>query len=406
MGLTEQQRLDSTYVMQTYARKPVEFVEGHGMMLIDDTGKEYLDFIAGVGAVSMGHSHPAVTQAIQEQAARLVHVSNYYHVPGRGELARTLSELLNRGNADSAPGTWRTFFANSGAEANEGAIKLARRYGSVHNGGATTIVSAKRSFHGRTLATLTATGQPAKQEAFRPLPPGFTHVELNDRGALLDALDKPTEGAVCAVMLECIQGEGGVWPCTREYLQAVRTLTAERNILLILDEVQTGFYRCGTHPFAFQHYDITPDIVTLAKGIGNGIPMGALCAQDRIAASFQPGDHGSTFGGGPLACAAANATIKAMEDENIGEHVEQVGSYLRERLSELEVVAEVRGRGLMVGVQLVRPVASQIVATALDNGLLLNNIGADIIRFLPPLVCYCEEVDTLVQRLKSVTVTL
>ncbi|MDR3308141.1 MAG: aspartate aminotransferase family protein [Coriobacteriales bacterium] len=412
--------MDETYVMQTYGRKAVEFVRGEGMRLYDSEGNEYLDFIAGIGAVSVGHAHPQVTAALQQQAAKLLHVSNYYYVEGRGELAQKLNGLLNAtvgtlahasaatpagapapvpANAPAHSSTpWHSFFANSGTEAVEGAIKLARKYGTTRLGGATTIVSAWRSFHGRTLAALAATGQPSKQEDFAPLPAGFVHVELNDTTALAQALDNPA-APVCAVLLECIQGEGGVWPCTAEYLRAVREETQKRGILLIIDEVQTGFYRTGTYPFAFQHYGIVPDVVTVAKGMGNGVPVGAFCAHGAAGEILVPGDHGSTFGGSPLVVAAANATLDALAAQDCATNAHQVGAYLQQRLATLPLVTQVRGKGLMVGVALASPVAAQVVDAALAHGLVLNSIGPAILRFLPPLICTIPQVDTLIDRL-------
>lgn len=378
--------LDAMFVMQTYARKPVTFVRGQGMRLYDDTGKEYLDFLSGIGAVSMGHAHPTVTAAICEQARKLLHVSNLFYVENRGELAAAIDELLGFG--------WRTFFANSGAEANEGAIKLARKWAGTHKPGAYKVVSALRSFHGRTLATLAATGQPSKQAAFAPLPAGFLHVPLNDLSAMRAAIDDET----VAVLLECIQGEGGVWPCDPEYLTGVRALCDETNTLLVLDEVQTGFFRTGT-PFAFQGYDVEPDIVTMAKGMGNGVPIGAFSARDAVAVSFDRGDHGTTFGGSPLVCAASLATIQAMLDEEIEDNVAAVGAYFRGRLSEVSGVTGVRGRGLMLGVTLAHPVAQKVVDAALEKGLVFNAVGEYILRFLPPLVCTNDDVDTLMQEL-------
>jgi acetylornithine aminotransferase len=326
------------------------------------------------------------------------------------------------------------FFANSGAEAIEAAIKLARRYGSRYLEGATTIVSAQRSFHGRTLAALAATGQPAKQEAFQPLPSGFRHVPLNDIEALRTLLDKlapaeglmitpgqtaslddsPQDGAVlaargtpspsktaCAVLLEVIQGEGGVWPCDDDYLRAVRALTAERGLLLIIDEIQTGFYRTGK-PFAYQHAGIQPDIVTLAKGIANGVPIGVVAACGKAAEGFEPGDHGSTFGGSPLAIVAANATLDELAALDAGVHAQQVGSYLAEKLAQLPLVTEVRGRGLMLAAQLSEPVAVAIVDAGLEQGLVLNAIGSNILRFLPPLCVSTADVDVLIEKLSSV----
>jgi acetylornithine aminotransferase len=400
MTLQEQQQLDATYLMQTYKRKPVEFVRGEGMRLYDSEGKEYLDFLAGVGAVSVGHTNPRVVSAIQQQAAKLLHVSNYYYVEGRGELAEKLSALLNTNSETENATPWRTFFANSGAEAVEGAIKIARKYGAQHLEGADTIICARRSFHGRTIATLAATGQAAKKEAFAPLPQGFVHVDLNDTKALKELLHQGIGGkAICAVLLECIQGEGGVYPCTEEYLQTVRQLTEERGILLILDEVQTGFYRTGTYPFAFGHYGVVPDVVALAKGLGAGAPIGAVAARGLAAEVFEPGDHGSTFGGSPLVVAAANAALDELDAMNAGTHVAEVGTYLQEQLATLPGITEVRGKGLMVGAEFAEPIAEPIVAAGLKKGLVLNSIGHYILRFLPPLVCTKDEVDTLVAKL-------
>lgn len=385
---------DSAFMMPTYARKPVLFVEGRGMRLFDDEGREYLDFVSGIGAVNLGHAHPAVTEAVWQQAARLVHVSNLYYVEHRAELAEELSALLGGG--------WKAFFCNSGAEACEGAIKLARRWGSTNKGvEATRIITAERSFHGRTLAALAATGQPSKHEAFAPLPAGFTHVPLND----LAALEAELDGTVCAVMLEVIQGEGGVYPCDIEYLAAVRTLCDEREVLLVLDEVQTGFWRTGETAFAHQAYGVRPDVVALAKAMANGLPAGAVMATGPAAAAFSPGDHGSTFGGGPVICAAARATIAALRDEELGRRAGIEGAYLRAGLERVardtRAISEVRGRGLMLAAHFTAPIAADLVAAGLERGLLLNNIGTDIMRFLPPLVCGKAEIDTLLHVLSE-----
>lgn len=379
---------DARFVQGTYARKPVLFVEGRGMRLYDDEGREYLDFVAGIGAVNLGHAHPAVTEAVCQQMGRLVHVSNLYHVEHRAALAEELSTLLGGG--------WKAFFCNSGAEACEGTIKLARRWGTTRKGPrATRIITAKRSFHGRTLATLAATGQPSKQEAFAPLPAGFMHVPLNDIAALEAHLDE----TVCAVMLEVIQGEGGVYPCDEEYLGAVRRLCDERGALLMLDEVQTGFWRTGEAAFAHQAYGVEPDVVALAKAMANGLPAGAVMAHGDAAEVFSPGDHGSTFGGGPVICAAARATVAALADAGLGAHSQQMGAHLRSGLEELAratgAISDVRGRGLMVAAQFKQPIAAELTAAALGHGLVLNNIGTDIVRFLPPLVCGGTEIDTL-----------
>ncbi|MBE0416939.1 MAG: aspartate aminotransferase family protein [Coriobacteriia bacterium] len=385
---------DAAFVMPTYTRQPILFVEGRGMRLYDDEGREYLDFVSGIGAVNLGHAHPAVTEAVCQQASRLVHVSNLYYVEQRAELAEELSALLGGG--------WKAFFCNSGAEACEGAIKLARRWGTAHKGpDATYIITAERSFHGRTLAALAATGQPSKQEAFAPLPTGFTHVPVNDFAALEAQLGR----TVCAVMLEVIQGEGGVYPCDLEYLKQVRRLCDERGALLIFDEVQTGFWRTGETPFAHQALGVRPDVVALAKALANGLPAGAVMANGTVAEAFAPGDHGSTFGGGPVICAAARATIAALRDEDLGARCARDGAHLRSGLEQLAretgAISEVRGRGLMLAAHFNAPIAAGLVAAGLERGLVLNNIGTDIMRFLPPLVCGKAEIDTLLHVLSE-----
>lgn len=413
MSLEQQQELESKYVMHTFGRKPVELVEGRGMRVKDAAGSEYLDFIAGIGVCCLGHCHPAVSDAIAKQAKKLIHVSNYYYIEGRGELAMQLSSLLSEGSAGDAE-DWQTFFANSGAEANECAIKLARLYArkqakdkalaagkseaeaqSALDGAPRTIVVLDRSFHGRTLATLAATAQPAKQEAFQPLPGGFVSTPINDVAAL-EQLFADQGNGICAVMLECVQGESGVHPCTLEFLQAVRRLTEGAGSLMICDEVQTGIYRCGT-PFAFQHFGVTPDVVTMAKGIAGGIPMGACAALRHVAQAYQPGDHGSTFGGSNIAVAAARATLHELENGYSG-HVGTIGAYMREKLATLPKVTEVRGIGLMNAVDLDESVdATALVVKALDRGLLLNATGAHTLRFLPPLICEASDIDAMVE---------
>ena len=385
--------LDEAFHMHTYGRKPVMFVRGEGMRLYDDDGREYLDFLAGIGVVNLGHAHPAVTAAVCEQQARLVHVSNLFQVEHRAELAELLVELAGGGR--------KVFFANSGAEANEGAIKLARRWGRREHGeGCFRVISAQRSFHGRTLATLAATGQPSKQEAFEPLPTGFAHVPLND----LAAMDAALDASVCAVLLEPVQGEAGVYPLDQAYIQAVRELCTSRGILLMFDEVQTGFWRTGP-VFAHHAFGVNADVITLAKSLANGLPAGAVLATDEVASAFKPGDHGSTFGGGPVVCAAALATIGALQDEHLGENATRTGAYLCESLTALGTrtgeITQVRGAGLMVGVQLARPVAGAIGVLALENGFILNSIGDSILRLLPPLVCTTAEADALLASLET-----
>lgn len=400
-GYEKEFALEDDYLMRTYGRKPVEFVRGEGMNLYDDEGNEYLDFIGGIGAVPLGHAHPAVTAALQAQAGKLIQVSNYYYVENRGEVARELSRLLGtgcEGFLGASDERWRTFFANSGAEANEGAIKLARCYGNACLGGHTAIVTASRSFHGRTLATLFATGQPSKQAAFLPEVPGFIHTPLNDVRALEEVLDSSVSGGVCAVMLECIQGEGGVNPCTVEFLQAARQMTLDRGMLLIIDEIQTGFFRTGK-PFSYQCFGIVPDIVTVAKGLGNGVPIGGFCAKDSLAACFKPGDHGSTFGGNALVCAVARAVLSTLDGIDAGGNACAVGGYLASKLAELPHVTEVRGKGLMLAAQTDADIAPAVVDEGLRQGLVLNCVSSCVLRFLPPLICSTREVDILIERL-------
>jgi len=383
--------LDAEFHMHTYARKQVMFVRGEGMRLTDDDSNEYLDFVSGIGAVNLGHSHPAVVAAVRDQIGKLTHVSNLYHVEHRDELARDLVELFG------SPA--RVFLCNSGAEANEGAIKLARKWGASRRGPKChNIITAQRSFHGRTLATLAATGQPSKQAAFAPLPAGFSHVPLNDIAALEAAVDDTT----CAVMLEPVQGEGGVFPCDPGYLAAVRALCDARDVLLVLDEVQTGLWRTGP-AFAWQVYGVRPDVMCLAKSLANGLPIGAVVAVTDVADTFAPGDHGSTFGGGPVVCAAARACLTALQDEDLGSNAVEAGEYLRARLRSFAVdsgsVADVRGAGLMNALEFTDPIAADVAAAALARGLVLNNIGPHILRILPPLVCGRAEIDTLLAAL-------
>ena len=420
MGFIEEQQLESAYVMGTYARKPVELVRGRGMQVEDAEGRTYLDFVSGVGAVSLGHCHPALVSAIEEQASTLVHVSNYYYIEHRGEVAHLVSDLLNECVDEAEREPWQSFFANSGAEANECAFKLARLHakkramaaaeaaGADEDGVRAAAAAAPRlivtldaSFHGRTLATLAATAQPAKQEAFQPLPDGFVRTPINDIKALESLFASQGDG-ICAVMVECVQGESGVHPCEPEFLAAVRRLTAERGALFMCDEIQCGMYRCGTYPFGFQHFGVTPDVVTIAKGIASGFPMGMCAARAQVAASFDPGDHGSTFGGSCLAVAAAEATVRALAAEDAAGNAERTGAYLREQLAALPQVEEVRGLGLMVACDLAEGAsAPDVVLAGLDAGLLLNSTGPRTLRFLPPLVCTNEDVDVLAEKLAA-----
>ena len=407
MTLAQEMALEFDYVMGTFARKPVEFVEGEGMILRDDTGKEYLDFLSGIGVCSLGHCYQPLVKAVSEQAAKLIHVSNYYYIEHRGEVAKLISDMLNKKSPMERPESWKTFFANSGAEANECAIKLARLYarraaeraGRNPEMAPNLVVTLAKSFHGRTLATLAATAQPAKQEAFQPLPAGFTATPIND----IEALERlfATQGnRICAVMIECVQGESGVHPCTREFVRAIRQLTARNGALMICDEVQSGIYRTGL-PYGFQHFDITPDIVTMAKGIASGIVAGACSARTEVAAAFGPGDHGSTFGGSNIAMAAAQVTLEALMAPGMDMQITRVGSYLRDKLAELPHVMEVRGYGLMNGLDLTNaaPSAPDVVTAGLEAGLVLNATGPHTLRFLPPLICMEADVDALCEKL-------
>ena len=401
MSLEQTQDLESQYVMHTFARKPVKLVSGSGMKVVDDEGKEYVDFIAGIGVNCLGHCHPKVAGAIAEQAQRLMHVSNYYYIEGRAELARTVSDLLNEQVPEAERTPWQSFFSNSGAESNECATKLARLWSKRFSHGGQNIVTLDRSFHGRTLATLAETAQPAKQDLFRPLPGGFLHTPINDIPALEQLFAEHPEG-ICAILVEPIQGESGVHPCTAEFLQAAECIAHENGALLMCDEVQTGIYRCGTHPFAFQHFGVTPDVVSIAKGIAGGFPMGMCAARADIARAFEPGDHGTTFGGSCLAVAAASATLQAIKDEGVAENATEVGAYLRERLAALPGVVEVRGLGLMCACDLAEGVsAPDVVMRGLDEGLLLNFTGPHTLRFLPPLVCSKADVDLLTEKLEA-----
>ena len=379
-------------LMHTYADPPATFVRGQGTVLVDTEGKEYLDFITGLAVVSLGHAHPAVAAAIAEQAQTLSHVSNLYGNTLGPEVARTIDRLINGGTGQAGG---QVFFANSGAEANECALKLARRWA---GDGRHVVLSADNSFHGRTLATLTATGQPEKHTPFRPLPEGFVHVPYDDVASLDKALDADT---VAAVLLEPLQGEGGVVVPSSDYLGAVRALCTERNALLMLDEVQTGLGRTG-HWFAFQAQGLRPDVVTMAKALGNGMPVGACWARAEVAAAFGPGDHGSTFGGQPLAMAAARATLAVMEAEDVCTRARVGGERLAAGLAQLPGVASVRGAGLLLAAQLDAPRAKEVATGALERGLLVNAVRPDAVRLAPPLLVRDEELDRALDVLADV----
>ena len=383
--------LDARYVMQTYGRLPVTFVRGEGTYLFDDDGNRYLDCLSGLAVTSLGHAHPEVAEAIAHQARTLLHTSNLYLTEHQPVVAQMLDGLLGGGG--------RTFFANSGAEANECAIKLARRFGQAHGGKERFhIVSALGSFHGRTLTTLAATGQPQKQETFQPLPEGFRQVEFCNLAALEAALDE----RVCAVLLEPVQGEGGVNPAPNGYLQAVRQLCDEREVLLIIDEVQTGLGRTGLW-FGFQHSGIAPDIVTVAKALGNGMPIGACWAVESVAQAFKPGDHATTYGGQPLATAAARRVLTIMQRDNVAELADRAGQRFTSALRSIPQVDDVRGLGLLIAAQLAAGIDAKRVADAcMESGLIINAVTPTALRLAPSLLISDDEMDEAIAILTKV----
>ncbi len=374
--------IDRSALMHTYAEPAVTFVRGEGSALYDTGGRRYLDFLSGLAVTSLGHAHPTVAEAITEQARTLCHVSNLFGNVVGPEVAATLDRLVG-GGTERAGG--QVFFANSGAEANECAIKLARRWA---GSGRFAVVSTWDAFHGRTLAALAATGQVEKQKAFLPLPDGFDHVPFDDLPAMEAACD-PTR--VAAVMVEPVMGEAGVVVPSSDYLVGLRQLCNDRDILLIVDEVQTGLGRTGRW-FGFQHLGVEPDIVTMAKALGNGMPVGACWARGEVAAAFVPGDHGSTFGGQPLAMSAARATLAVMESEDAPGRARELGSRLKSALEVLPGVGSVRGEGLLLAAVLTEPAAVLACGEALDAGLVINAPRPDVLRFAPPLLVTPTEV--------------
>jgi acetylornithine/N-succinyldiaminopimelate aminotransferase len=384
--------LSEKYVANTYARYPVLLVRGKGTRVWDMEGKEYLDFVSGLGVCSLGHCHPKVVKAIRDQAERLIHVSNLYYIEPQIQLA---SLLCKHSFAD------KVFFCNSGAEANEGAFKLARKYAKEKMGkDRYEIITMERSFHGRTLATLTATGQEKFHKGYEPLMPGFKYVPFNDIGAVKNGINSKT----CAVMLEPIQGEGGVNCPSEGYLKALREICDEKGLLLIFDEVQVGMGRTGKL-FAYEHDGVEPDILTLAKSLAGGVPIGALLIKKGIAESFIPGDHASTFGGNPLATAAGVAALTTILEEGMLENCEKVGGYFLSQLEEVKkkfpFVKEVRGKGLILGMEL-KMDGSSIVKEMLRKKILINCTMGNVLRFLPPLIVTKEEVDRVVKALEEV----
>lgn len=387
MQSDEVKALDNQYVIHTYARQQVVFVRGEGCLLYDTDGREYLDLVAGIAVNGLGHCHPKVVEAIREQAGTLMHTSNLYYTVPQPKLAKLLVEIS---------GMTKAFFCNSGAEANEAALKLARKAAKKSGDTKTGVVAAEQSFHGRTLGAIAATGQPKYQKSFLPMVPGFTYVPYNDIAALRSAVNDST----CAVIMEPVQGESGVHPSTREFLTSARELCDQYNAALIFDEVQTGLGRTGKM-FGYQHSGVVPDVMTLAKTLGGGFPIGACLARGEWADVFEPGDHAATFGGNPLACAAAIATVTEIRDGGWVENARAVGEYFREKLNELPGAAEVRGEGLMIAMDLDTPVARTLVGKALEKGLIINATGDSTLRFVPPLVLTRELVDRAISLLKE-----
>lgn len=380
--------------MPVFGAPQVMFERGLGTQLWDVNGKRYLDFLCGIAVTSLGHSNPVVAAAISHQANTLLHVSNFFANPVATQTALMVDKLLSNASGEDA-GYGQVFFCNSGAEANEAGIKLARKFGGR---GKHVVVSALGSFHGRTLAALAATGQPEKHEPFAPMPEGFRHVVFNDIASLEAALDD----SVAAVLLETIQGEGGVVPASVEYLQAARKMCTDRGILLMIDEVQTGFARTGKW-FGFEHAEIKPDVVMLAKAMGNGMPIGALWASQRIASVFKPGDHGSTYSGTALATAAARATMQLMVDMNAPEVVMQKGTELTAKLLTIDGVVNVRGRGLLLAAELSPELdAKKVAVQLLDKGLVVNGVTSHALRLAPPFTVSSEEIDEAITIMKTV----
>jgi len=384
--------LSEKYVANTYARYPVLLVRGKGTRVWDLEGEEYLDFVSGLAVCNLGHCHPKVVKAVQDQAEKLIHVSNFYYIEPQIQLA---SLLCKRSFAD------KVFFCNSGAEANEGAMKLARKYAKEKMGkDRHEIITMERSFHGRTLATLTATGQEKFHKGYEPLMPGFKYVPFNDIGAVKNAIDSKT----CAVMLEPIQGEGGVNCPSEGYLKALREICDKKGLLLIFDEVQVGMGRTGKL-FAYEHDEVEPDMLTLAKSLAGGVPIGALLIKRGIADSFKPGDHASTFGGNPLATAAGVAALTTILEEGMLENCQKMGDYFISQLEEIKkkfpFVKEVRGKGLILGMEL-KIDGSSIVKEMLKKKILINCTMGNVLRFLPPLIVTKEEIDRVIKTLEEV----
>ncbi len=375
--------MDSDYVMHTYGRQPLALVKGEGSVVWDVEGKLYIDCVAGIAVNNVGHANPKVAEAICNQAKKLIHTSNLYYTEEQVTLAKLLVDVSPHQKA---------FFCNSGAEANEGAIKLARKHT-----GKGEIIAMKNSFHGRTITTITATGQNKYQKGFGPLTPGFKHVTYNDVEAVAEAIGNKT----AAVLVEPVQGEGGVIVPSEDYLKNLKELCYDNNILLIFDEVQTGFGRTG-EMFASQSFGVTPDITTLAKAIAGGFPMGAVMANNEVAGTFQPGDHAATFGGSPLACAAAKASINYILEEDLLEKSKENGEYFKKELNKIKdnngLVEDVRGIGLMIGMELSSE-CGKLVDILRENGVIVNCAAGNVLRFVPPLVISKTQIDTVISAL-------
>lgn len=389
--------LDDKYYLGVFGkRSPVSFTHGNGIYLYDTDNKSYMDMIGGIAVNALGHSHPKLTQAIADQSQKLIHCSNYYYIEAQSLLAE---KLVNLSFAD------KVFFCNSGAEANEAALKLARGYFYHKGSPRTKIVSALKSFHGRTMATISATGQDKFRTPFGPTVPGFTYVPFNDIAALKAEVDETT----CAVILEPIQGESGVFPADKAYFQAARELCDATGALLIVDEIQTGIGRTGSL-FAHEQLGVTPDILTSAKGLAGGVPIGAMLTTDEVATGFHIGDHGSTFGGNPLACRASLTVLEVICEEHLLENVNSVGIYLKNALEELMIttplISEVRGMGLLIGIGFNSPIAAEVKALCLENGLLVGSIGADTIRLAPPLILTISEAQLFVSTFSRLIKTI
>lgn len=383
---------DARDYMPVFARYKIVLDHGDGVYVYDTQGNKYIDFLGGIAVNVLGHNHPALVKAVAEQAGKMIHCSNLYYTQVQADAAEKLTKLS---------GLDKVFFGNSGAEANEGAIKLARKYAHSIDPDKSQIITAEHSFHGRTVATLTATGQKKYQEGFGPLPAGFDYVPYNDIAALEEMMSDKT----AAVMLEPIQGEGGVHVPDDAYLTQVRELCNKHNALLIFDEIQTGIGRSGKF-FTYDKFGVKPDIVTLAKGLAGGVPIGAFIASDKVAAVFQAGDHGSTFGGNPLACAAANVVIDLVGNDIFLNKVEVAGKYMMERLLKLqeqypELIKEVRGMGLILGMELFRP-GRDIVNDCLKKGAIINCTAGNVLRFVPPLIVTREHIDEVCDILAEV----